>query len=139
MTAVLSVLLLWLFSLRVRSVNDGGQTYLTRGAALAADYAPLLPLLNQPLDDKADTVKDFKHSLLLIKDGTIRAGILRSQHSINVKLYLLNFIPVHLSFSYQLQTDLWDIRVYRWVAATSNLCRFADIECEGRKYNLLSV
>ena len=74
MTAVLSVLPLWLFSTRVRSVNDGGQRYLTRGAALAADYALRPTLLNQRRDDKADTVKDFKHSPLLIKDFAMRAA-----------------------------------------------------------------
>lgn len=74
MTAVQSVLPLWLFSTCVRSVNDGGQRYLTRGATLAADYALRLTLLNQPRDDKADTVKDFKHCPLLIKDFAVRVG-----------------------------------------------------------------
>lgn len=58
----------------MRSVNDGGQRNLTRGAALAADYAQLKTLLNQPTDDKADNVKDFKHSLLLIMDVAMRQG-----------------------------------------------------------------
>lgn len=75
MTPVLCVLPLWLFSTRVRSVNDGGQRYLTRVAALAADYALLLTLSNQPQEDKADTVKDFKHSLLFIKDVALTVGI----------------------------------------------------------------
>lgn len=74
MTAPLSVLPLWLFPTRVRSVNDGGQRYLTRGAALAADYAPLPALVNQPGDDKADTVKDFKPSPLLTEDSAMGAG-----------------------------------------------------------------
>lgn len=56
----------------MRSVNDGGQRYLTRGAALAADYAQLKTLLNQPVNDKADNVKDIKHSLLLIVDVSMR-------------------------------------------------------------------